>query len=98
VMQHVMKAYEGVDMMSHGFFFRFFSFFFYHFPVKPSGLFPNRINMEVWTLQRVGRIPWTGDQPCRKAATYTGQHKHRKKADRHPYPSHCILLLVWRRP
>jgi hypothetical protein len=28
--------------------------------------------------------PWTGDQPCRKAATYTGQHKHRRNADRYP--------------
>jgi hypothetical protein len=26
-------------------------------------------------IHTVGRIPWTGDQPCRKAATYTGQQK-----------------------
>jgi hypothetical protein len=25
-----------------------------------------------------GRTPWTRNQPCRKAATYTGQHKHNK--------------------
>jgi hypothetical protein len=27
---------------------------------------------------------WTGEQPSRKAATYAGQHKHRRNAGRHP--------------
>jgi hypothetical protein len=48
-----------------------------------SELFPIRINLELWILQSVVRIPWTGDQPCHKAATYTGQHKQRRNADRH---------------
>jgi hypothetical protein len=33
----------------------------------------------LWTLQAVGRTPCVGDQPCRKAAVYTGQHKHRRR-------------------
>jgi hypothetical protein len=33
------------------------------------------------TLQTDGWTPWTGDQPRRKAATYTGQLKHTRKAD-----------------
>jgi hypothetical protein len=33
-------------------------------------------------LQTVGRTLSTGDQPCRKPATYTGQHK--EKSCRHP--------------
>jgi hypothetical protein len=52
------------------------------FRVRPSGLFPTRVNLELWILQTAGRIPWTGDQPCSKAATYT-EHKHRRNADRH---------------
>jgi hypothetical protein len=68
-----MKAYEGVDIKSHGFFFRFF--FFYHFPIRPCGLFPIRINLELCTLQRVGRTPWMRDQPCHKAAPYRGQRR-----------------------
>jgi hypothetical protein len=58
------------------------------FCIRPSDLFPIRINQELWSLQTVGRTPWTGDQPCRKAATYTGQHKYRINADRHP----CLKL------
>jgi hypothetical protein len=27
----------------------------------------------------VGMTPRTGDQPCHKAATYTGQHKQKKR-------------------
>jgi hypothetical protein len=30
-------------------------------------------------LQILGRTPQTGDQPCRKAPTYTGQHKQNKR-------------------
>jgi hypothetical protein len=37
-----------------------------------------RINLELLILQTVGRALWTEDGPSRKAATYTGQHKHRK--------------------
>jgi hypothetical protein len=29
------------------------------------------------------RTPWLGDQPCHRAATCTGQHKHRINADSH---------------
>jgi hypothetical protein len=49
------------------------------FLIRPSGLFHIRINLELWILQTVGRAPWTGDQPCLKAATYTGQDKHKKR-------------------
>jgi hypothetical protein len=31
--------------------------------LSPSGLFPFRINLKLWILQSVGRIPWAGDQP-----------------------------------
>jgi hypothetical protein len=41
------------------------------FHIRFSGLFPIRINLELWNLHRVGRTPCTGDQPCRKAAIYT---------------------------
>jgi hypothetical protein len=37
------------------------------------------------TLYTVGRASWEVDQPCRKAAIYTGPHGHRRNADRHPY-------------
>jgi hypothetical protein len=53
------------------------------FRTRPLGVFPNRINLELWILWTVGRTPWTGDQPSRKAATYT-EHKHRGNADRQP--------------
>jgi hypothetical protein len=39
-----------------------------------------------------------GDQPCRKAATYTGQHKHRRNADTHPCLEwHEPIILVFER-
>jgi hypothetical protein len=34
-------------------------------------------------IATVGRTPRTGDQPSRKAATYTGQHKHRTNTKIH---------------
>jgi hypothetical protein len=59
-------------------------FFFYYFDssgslasysstvrIRPSGLFPIRINLELWILETAGRSSWTGDRPCRKAATCT---------------------------
>jgi hypothetical protein len=52
--------------------------------IRPSGLFPFGINLELLLLYTIGRTPWTGDQPCHKAATYTRQHKHRKHVDIHP--------------
>jgi hypothetical protein len=52
--------------------------------IRPSGLFSIRINPALWIQQTAGRTPWTGDQPCRKVATCTGQHKHRRNAHRHP--------------
>jgi hypothetical protein len=58
------------------------------FHIRPSGLFSIRINLELWILQTVGRTPWTGDQPCQKAANYAGQHKHRRNAERH----RCLQL------
>jgi hypothetical protein len=42
------------------------------------------INSGIWILQTVGRTPWTGDQPCRKAAIYDGQYKHKMRADSMP--------------
>jgi hypothetical protein len=35
------------------------------------------------TLCRVGRTPWTRDQPCFKTATYAGQHKQARDGDSH---------------
>jgi hypothetical protein len=43
-----------------------------------SGLLPFGTNLELRILQTVGRTPCAGDQPCHKAVTYTGQHKHRR--------------------
>jgi hypothetical protein len=37
--------------------------------------------MELWILYTDSRTPWTGDQPCRKAATCAGQ---RKAEETHP--------------
>jgi hypothetical protein len=54
------------------------------FLTRPSGLFPNRINLELWVLQTIDRTPWTDDQSCRKAATYTEHHEHRRNAERDP--------------
>jgi hypothetical protein len=54
------------------------------FLIRPPGLFPNRINLELWILWTVGRTHCTSDQLRRKAATYTGQHEQKIKADRHP--------------
>jgi hypothetical protein len=34
------------------------------------------------SLQTVGRTPWTRDEPCHKAVKCTGQHRHRRNADR----------------
>jgi hypothetical protein len=51
--------------------------------IRPFGLLTFRINFELRIKLAVGRTSWTGDQPCRKAATYTGQHKHRINADIH---------------
>jgi hypothetical protein len=51
------------------------------FRVRPSGLFPIRINLELWISYTIGRTPWTGDQPCRKATPYAGQHGHRSIAE-----------------
>jgi hypothetical protein len=45
------------------------------FRIRLSGLFPVRINLEQCIWETFARTPWTGDWPCRKAATYTGQQK-----------------------
>jgi hypothetical protein len=42
---------------------------------------PIRIHLKLRILQ----TPWTGVHHCRKAVTYTGQHKQ-KSADVHPFP------------
>jgi hypothetical protein len=36
---------------------------FFLWRIRPSGLFSFRIYLELWILHRVGRTPWTGDQP-----------------------------------
>jgi hypothetical protein len=56
----------------------------YIFRIRLSGLLPLRINLDLWILQTVGNTPWTDDQPCRKAATYIWQHKHRRNEDTYP--------------
>jgi hypothetical protein len=33
----------------------------------------------MWKCGSVGGTSWTDDQPGRKAATYTGQHKQKKR-------------------
>jgi hypothetical protein len=65
-------------------FFQIKTFFFSPPPPSTSDLFPIRINLEIWVLQTVDRIPWKGNEPCRKAATYA-EHKHTRNADRHTY-------------
>jgi hypothetical protein len=62
----------------------FFFFFYYSLLIRRSGLFSFRINLRLWSLYTVGRTPCSGDQPCNKATTNTGQHKRRRNADRHP--------------
>jgi hypothetical protein len=42
--------------------------------IRPSGLFPFIMNVELLILQRVCRTPWTGDQPVAKPL----QYKHSK--------------------
>jgi hypothetical protein len=49
------------------------------FRIMSSDLFPMRINLELWILQPADRTPWTGDQSCLKAATYTGHQKQKKR-------------------
>jgi hypothetical protein len=52
--------------------------------IRLPGMCPFKlINSEMWILQTVCSTPSTGDQPCRKAATYTGQHQHRINGDIH---------------
>jgi hypothetical protein len=48
------------------------------FRIRPSGLNCITVYLELWVLETVGKTPWTGDQLCRKAATYTGRHKHKR--------------------
>jgi hypothetical protein len=62
-----------------------------HFPIRlpftfhisTSGLLPIRIDLELWILYTVDGTPWTGDQPSRKATTYTGQHIEVIRSDIH---------------
>jgi hypothetical protein len=54
------------------------------FRIKPPGLFPSELIWYYGSLWTVGRIHWTADQPCRKATTYAGQHKHRRSAYGYP--------------
>jgi hypothetical protein len=56
----------------------------FSFHIRPCGLFPIRINLEIWILKAVGWTPWTGDQFCAKAGTYTGQYKYGNNGTRHP--------------
>jgi hypothetical protein len=55
------------------------------FPIRPSGLFPIRNNLELWILQTVGRTPWTDDQPCHMAAlpTQDNINTEEKRTDIH---------------
>jgi hypothetical protein len=39
-------------------------------------VFSMRMNLKLWTLYTVGWAPLTGDQSCRKAATYTQENIH----------------------
>jgi hypothetical protein len=54
---------------------------------RPSGLFPSRICMELWT---VGSTPWTGDQPCRKSSNYTQDNTHTHTQNKHTQTSHAL--------
>jgi hypothetical protein len=40
-------------------------------------------NSEIMDLIEVDRTPRTGDLPCRKAATYTGQHREEIRTGTH---------------
>jgi hypothetical protein len=55
-----------------------------HFVLGALACFPSELLRKLWILWTTGRTPWTGDQPCSKAATNTEQHKRRRNADRHP--------------
>jgi hypothetical protein len=37
--------------------------------IRPCGLFPFRIHLKLWILERAGRSPWTGDQPVARPLT-----------------------------
>jgi hypothetical protein len=52
------------------------------FRIRPSVLFPIRINMKLWFLQTVGSTPRTVDQPCGKRATYTQYNTNTEKIRR----------------
>jgi hypothetical protein len=49
------------------------------FRIRPPGLFPFRIKLQLWILQTARGTSRTGDKPCHKAATYKGQHKQKKR-------------------
>jgi hypothetical protein len=51
--------------------------------IMPPGLFQFRINLKLWILQAVYRTPLMGDQAVARPLLYTGQQKHRTKADKH---------------
>jgi hypothetical protein len=63
--------------------FSFFLFFF-HFSYEAPRPVPVRINLQPWILQAADLTPWKEDQPWRRVANYTGQHKPRRNAERHP--------------
>jgi hypothetical protein len=71
--------------------FIFVSFFYY------GGLScsHSELIMKLWTVWTFGRFPCRGDQPCRKAATHTGQHKHMDTSMPHMGFEPTILVFYW---
>jgi hypothetical protein len=54
------------------------NYIFLPWRIRFSGLFNSELILKLSISYTVGRTPWTGDRPCCKTATYTGQHKHGK--------------------
>jgi hypothetical protein len=69
----------SADTLLHDSRNKFYFFFFYLDGLGFLASFHSGLIMKLWIKETVGRTPWTSDQPCRKAATYTGQHKYRNE-------------------
>jgi uncharacterized protein (UPF0147 family) len=49
------------------------------FRIRPCGMFPVKTNLAVWILEHTWHDSLVGRSVRRKAATYTGQHKQKKR-------------------
>jgi hypothetical protein len=53
------------------------------FRIRPCGLFPMKIDSELWALETVGRTLGRGISPSQGRYLHTGQHKEQKQIDIH---------------